>query len=150
MIIRTEGNLFDCGADALVNPVNTQGVMGAGLAREFKTRYPSMFKAYATRCTQGDLRYGVVHVWLNEAGRPRYILNVPTKEDWRNRSSLNGIRLSLAALARTVAELQIHSVAVPALGCGRGGADWGQVRPLIVNAFEAVPDEVMVFLFEPR
>lgn len=124
--------------------------MGAGIALEFKRRFPAMFHAYRNACDAGEVRPGQMHIFaLTGDGNPRYIINFPTKRHWRDRSRLEDVRSGLPALVEEVQRLGIHSIAVPALGCGHGGLDWKQVRPLIESAFTDAP-EVHVLLFRPQ
>jgi O-acetyl-ADP-ribose deacetylase (regulator of RNase III) len=146
-IVRGEGDLLAAAVDALVNPVNTAGVMGKGLALQFKKVFPDNFAAYARACKAGEVVTGRMHV-VHRPAPPRFIFNFPTKQHWRQPSRLEYVRDGLVDLVARVRELAIHSLAVPALGCGNGGLDWNDVRPLIEQAFAAVPD-VRVVLFEP-
>jgi O-acetyl-ADP-ribose deacetylase (regulator of RNase III) len=148
MIELAHGNLLDAPVEALVNSVNTVGVMGKGIALQFKRAYPENFAAYAAACKRGEVEIGAVFV--HETGKllPKWILNVPTKRHWRQPSRLDDVRRSLAALVAEVRERKIHSVAVPPLGCGAGGLSWSVVRPLIETAFAPLED-VHVYLYEP-
>lgn len=146
-IERGTGSLLTAHVDALVNAVNTVGVMGKGLALQFKEAFPDAFASYARACKAGEVRIGTMHV-VTRPTSPRFIINFPTKEHWRNPSKLEFIRDGLAGLIDTVRQRAIGSIAVPALGCGNGGLAWSSVRPLIVEAFAQVPD-VRVLLFEP-
>lgn len=147
MIREAHGNLLEADADALVNTVNTVGIMGKGIALQFKRAYPAMFKSYERAAKAGEVKLGKMDV--HETGRlsgPRYIINFPTKTHWRARSRLDDIRSGLIDLVRVVDELGVKSIAVPPLGCGNGGLDWRDVEPLIASAFEERPDvEVLVF-----
>ena len=149
MLADVDGNLLQADADALVNTVNTVGVMGKGIALQFRKAYPEMFKAYEKACKDSAVTLGHMHVW--ETGMldgPRFIINFPTKGHWRAQSRLDDIRTGLADLVRVVRKQRITSIAVPPLGCGNGGLDWADVRPLIVDAFAALPD-VDVRLYPP-
>lgn len=149
MIQEVHGNLLDADVDALVNTVNTVGVMGKGIALQFRRRFPDMFTAYARAAKQREIRLGHMHVWETGAlGGPRFVINFPTKGHWRARSRLQDVESGLHDLARLVSDLGITSIAVPPLGCGNGGLDWQQVRPLITAAFEPLP-QVDVQLFPP-
>ncbi len=149
-IIRGEGNLLKQDVDALVNTVNTQGVMGKGLALQFKKAWPEMFKAYASAARRGEIVPGRMHVWESGAmAGPRFIINFPTKRHWRQPSTLADIQAGLADLVRVVGELDIKSIAVPPLGCGNGGLNWEQVRPLIESAFGDIAGDTQIVLFGP-
>ncbi|TSD58686.1 type II toxin-antitoxin system antitoxin DNA ADP-ribosyl glycohydrolase DarG [Aeromicrobium piscarium] len=149
MIKSTSGNLLHAEADALVNTVNTVGVMGKGIALQFKKAYPAMFDDYARAVRDGDVSIGRMHIWPTEhMTGPRYIINFPTKKHWRGSSRLSEIRAGLVDLTRVVRELEISSIAIPPLGCGNGGLSWSEVEPEIRVAFEALP-EVGVLLFPP-
>lgn len=149
MIKEVQGNLLAADVDALVNTVNTVGVMGKGIALQFKKAYPDMFRAYQAAAKAGDLRIGHMHVW--ETGLlsgPRFIVNFPTKKHWRQPSRLEEVADGLQDLKRVVRELGITSIALPPLGCGNGGLNWREVEPLIREAFADAPD-VDVLLFPP-
>ncbi|MFI7606705.1 macro domain-containing protein [Micromonospora sp. NPDC049366] len=150
MIILSHGNLLTADADALVNTVNTVGVMGKGIALQFKRAYPANYAAYRAACGSNEVRLGRVFVFDSaRLGPRRYVINFPTKGHWRADSRLSDIEAGLADLVRVVRERQITSVAVPALGCGNGGLDWNEVRPAIERAFAELPD-VRVLLFPPE
>lgn len=135
------GNLLQADAEALVNAVNTEGVMGKGIALQFKRAFPEMFKAYATACRDGLVKIGKVHVFeLAATGRPRCIVNFPTKQHWRSKSRLPDIASGLDDLVVELASRDIRSVAIPPLGCGLGGLRWADVLPLIQSALTRVPD----------
>lgn len=150
MIEPAQGNLLSAPAEALVNTVNTEGVMGKGIALQFRQAFPEMYRAYEKACANGEVRLGEVHVFDlgGLAGGPRWIFNFPTKGHWRARSRLRDIDTGLADLTAKIRTLGIKSVAVPPLGCGNGGLDWSDVRPLIEQAFARLPD-VQVLLFAP-
>jgi O-acetyl-ADP-ribose deacetylase (regulator of RNase III) len=140
------GNLFEADVEALVNTVNTKGVMGKGVALQFKRAFPANFKAYRAACAAGQVRLGRMFVYdTRELGRPRYIINFPTKDHWRSRSRLADIDSGLEDLRRVLTELEIDSVALPPLGCGLGGLRWSDVRPRIERALVDLPARVVVF-----
>ena len=135
--------------DAIVNTVNCVGIMGKGIALQFKNKWPKNFSAYESACRAGEVRPGKMFVF--DAGayaRPHFIVNFPTKDHWRGKSKLAFIRDGLIDLVAQIKRLNIQSVAIPPLGCGNGGLDWEEVRPMIVGAFAAIPD-VDARLFEP-
>jgi O-acetyl-ADP-ribose deacetylase (regulator of RNase III) len=149
MIQFIQGNLFDAPVEALVNPVNTVGAFGKGLALEFHHRIPENTHAYLNACETGTLGTGRVLVVDRGVGQsPRWIINVATKKHWRHPSRLEYVRSGLDALIASLQEHHISSVAVPALGCGLGGLRWQDVRPLIEVAFRPLED-VDVWVFEP-
>lgn len=150
MIHEAHGDLLKADVEALVNTVNTEGVMGKGIALQFKNAYPEMFKTYADACARKQVQLGKVHVY--DAGAigegPRWIINFPTKGHWRAKSRLADIESGLADLVATIERLNIRSIAVPPLGCGNGGLQWEVVRPRIEHAMASLPD-VRVELFPP-
>lgn len=149
MITLTRGNLLEADADALVNTVNTVGVMGKGIALQFKRAFPKNYKAYRRACDQDQVRLGEMFVF--DTGRlapPRYIINFPTKSHWRSRSRLADIEAGLGSLAAVIREREIRSIAIPPLGCGHGGLAWDDVRTRIERALADL-DEVDIRLYEP-
>lgn len=135
--------------DAIVNTVNCVGVMGKGIALQFKNKWPLNFAQYAAACKAKELRPGTM--FIHDSGglvKPNYIINFPTKDHWRGSSKLKFIEDGLVDLVLQVKRLSIKSIAIPPLGCGNGGLEWSVVKPLIESAFAEVP-EVDVRLFEP-
>lgn len=151
MIFEAKGNLLKAPAQALVNTVNTEGVMGKGIALQFRNAFPDMFRVYEDACRAKQVKLGHMHVFdlggLVDDG-PRWIINFPTKGHWRTKSKLQDIAAGLNDLISTVRRLGIKSIAVPPLGCGNGGLDWALVRPLIEQAFAELP-EVDVLMYSP-
>ena len=135
--------------DAIVNTVNCVGIMGKGIALQFRNKWPENNRAYEAACKAKEVRLGRMFVF-DSGGlvKPNYIINFPTKDHWRGKSSLESIREGLKDLVAQVKRLRIRSIAVPPLGCGNGGLEWSEVRPLIEGAFAELPD-VEVRLFEP-
>lgn len=150
MIELTKGNLLEAPAEALVNTVNTAGIMGKGIALQFKQAYPQMFRAYERDCKAGVVKLGKVQVFDlgGLVGGPRWIINFPTKGHWRAGSRMADIETGLQDLVATIKRLHICSIAVPPLGCGNGGLDWNEVRPRIESAFAELP-EIRVLVFAP-
>ena len=150
MIEISQGNLLEAPVEALVNTVNTKGIMGTGIALQFKQAFPAMFRDYERACKAGEVRLGKMHVYDlgGLTGGPRWIINFPTKGHWREQSRLTDIEAGLEDLIATVRRLGIRSIAVPPLGCGHGGLNWSDVRPRIEAAFANVPD-VKALLFAP-
>jgi O-acetyl-ADP-ribose deacetylase (regulator of RNase III) len=150
MITITNGNLLQADAEALVNTVNCVGFMGKGIALQFKQAFPANNKLYEATCRAGEVEPGKMLIHDNGGLRkPHYIINFPTKRHWRGNSRIEDIELGLKALVAEVKRLSIRSIAVPPLGCGFGGLEWGLVRPMIEQAFAELP-EVRVLLFEPK
>ena len=151
MIQIAQGNLLVAPVDALVNAVNTKGIMGKGIALQFKQAFPAMFREYEKACKAGEVQLGKMHVFDlgGLAGGPHWIINFPTKGHWRERSRLTDIETGLEELVTTILRLGIRSIAIPPLGCGNGGLNWADVRPRIEAAFTYLPD-VNVLLFEPE
>ncbi|NDU74145.1 Appr-1-p processing protein [Actinomadura sp. DSM 109109] len=143
MIVERTGNLLRDDAQALVNTVNTVGVMGKGIALQFKRAFPDNFSAYARACAEGRVRPG--RIFATSIDGDRWILNFPTKRHWRQPSRLEDVRAGLDDLARAMVELRITSVAVPPLGCGNGGLDWPQVRRLIIEKLGGLDAEVRLY-----
>lgn len=149
MIRIKTGDIFEEDAEALVNTVNCVGVMGRGVALQFKRRFPENFNAYAAKCKLNEIKLGQVFVF--ETGLihgPRYIINFPTKRHWRSKSRLADIQTGLKSLARAIRERRIVSVAIPALGSGLGGLDWHAVRVSMQDALDGL-DTVSIAIFAP-
>jgi len=146
MIEFGEGNLLHADVDALVNTVNTVGVMGKGVALQFRQAYPANYAAYKRACDKDEVRIGRMFVWdSHRPGPRRYIINFPTKRHWRSKSRLEDIEAGLDDLVRRINELGISSIALPALGCGNGGLDWKNVLPRIKQALDPVPVRAIVY-----
>jgi O-acetyl-ADP-ribose deacetylase (regulator of RNase III) len=145
-------SIFDSEADALVNPVNTKGTMGKGLALEFEKRFPECTNPYKSACSEGKLVTGTLlvvqlvvkpNLWSRK--RPAIIL-FPTKEHWRGKSRIEWIETGLQDLKNKYHEWNLNSVAIPRVGCGLGGLKWDQVKPLIEKYFADEPFIVEVYL----
>lgn len=150
MIEYMHGNLLETDAEALVNTVNTVGIMGKGIALQFRQAYPDNYEFYRKACEQGHVQIG--HMLVFEIGsftNPRYIINFPTKRHWKAKSRLEDIEEGLTELIEVIKTKQITSIAVPPLGCGNGGLRWEDVRPRIEAAFAEIPD-VQILLFAPE
>ncbi|MFG1857516.1 macro domain-containing protein [Actinomadura geliboluensis] len=143
MIVERTGNLLRDDAQALVNTVNTVGVMGKGLALQFKRAFPANFRAYVRACADNRVRPG--KIFATSGDGDRWILNFPTKRHWRQPSRLEDVRAGLDDLVRVLVELRIESVAVPPLGCGNGGLSWDVVRPLIIQRLGGLEAEVRLY-----
>ncbi len=150
MIELTQGDILHANAEALVNTVNCVGVMGRGIALQFKKVFPENFKHYKAACDRKELHPGKMFVYdLNGIGNPRYVINFPTKRHWKGKSRMDDIEAGLQALVSEVRKRGIHSIAIPPLGCGLGGLRWADVRTRIELAFQNL-DDVQVFLYEPK
>ena len=148
MIELAKGDFFDYDADIRVNTVNCVGVMGKGVALQFKARYPRMFKEYLKVCSSGLLRPGEPHVWVENSILERVIvINFPTKLHWRNPSKYEYIESGLCWLRSYLSDRLGMTVTLPALGCGHGGLDWDIVREMIYKYLGDL--EVNILLFNP-
>lgn len=150
MIEFKHGDILRDEAEALVNTVNCVGVMGRGIALQFKNAFPENFKAYAIACKKEEVQPGRMFVF--ETGKltnPHYIINFPTKRHWRGQSRMVDIEAGLIALVETIQQYNIHSIAMPPLGSGLGGLDWSEIRPRIENALRPLTD-VHVSLYIPQ
>lgn len=149
MITYVSGDIFKSNVEAIVNTVNTQGIMGKGLALQFKKRFPDNFKAYEKYCKSGQLFIGNMFIFqTNTLSGPRYIINFPTKKSWKNKSKIEDIRQGLASLVHDIQHLNIRSIALPPLGCGLGGLSWHEVKQAIEDAF-ANQNHLEVLVYEP-
>lgn len=143
MVTIVTGNIFDSSAQVLVNPINCVGVMGAGLALQFKNKYPEMFSSYLNRCKSGLVRIGVPYLWEDDNVQ---IINFPTKRHWKSNSSLYEIEEGLLFIRNSYKEMGIHTMAMPALGCGKGGLRWKDVFPLVERHLGDLEDlEVFIY-----
>jgi len=146
----TTGNLLDSRTDAMVNTVNTVGVMGKGIALMFKEAFPANFREYEAACKQGNVRTGKMFVTERPAmmSPPRWIINFPTKQHWRGKTRLEWIEGGLQDLRSVIRDKKIQSIALPPLGCGNGGLEWRAVRPVIERTLADLPG-VDVIVYEP-
>lgn len=150
MIRFTTGDILAEDTEALVNTVNCVGVMGRGIALQFKKAYPENFHAYAKACERGDVRPGRMFVFETGAlTNPRYIVNFPTKRHWRGKSRIDDIDSGLKDLVSVIRRRGVQSIAVPPLGSGLGGLEWSNVRSRIENALSEF-DQLEVVVFEPH
>lgn len=149
MITLGQGNLLRARAEALVNTVNCVGVMGRGVALQFRRAFPQNYEAYKRACERNEVQIGKMFcVELPISDIPRVIINFPTKRHWREPSKLAYIEAGLVDLVRVINELDIRSIALPPLGCGLGGLDWSEVRPRIEDALTSI-EGLEIVLFEP-
>lgn len=152
MIVFKRGNLFEAEVDALVNTVNTVGVMGKGIALQFSRQFPEIMPAYEAACEEGTLKVGTVQTiklsLLGGMSGPQYVINFPTKQHWKGNSKIEYVETGLQALKAEIEKLGIKSIAIPPLGCGLGGLSWGEVRKSIEDALRDMND-VEIQVFEP-
>ncbi|MCL2935071.1 MAG: macro domain-containing protein, partial [Trichodesmium sp. MAG_R03] len=149
MIEFKQGNLLEENMEALVNTVNCVGVMGKGIALQFKQAFPENFKQYKKACDAKQVQPGQMFTtYTGQLFLPKYIINFPTKRHWKEKSKIEYIESGLKVLVKEVKHLNIRSIAIPPLGCGNGGLNWEVVKPMIVHACAEFPD-VRVVIFEP-
>jgi len=149
MIHFKKGNIVKADTEALVNTVNCVGIMGRGIALQFKKAYPENFEEYRKVCKDKKLHPGMVYTYkLPILGLTQYIINFPTKRHWKGKSKLEDIQQGLKALAQEIKRLGIRSISIPPLGCGLGGLNWETVRPIIESALGYLTD-VEVDIYEP-
>ncbi|MFA5702700.1 MAG: macro domain-containing protein [Advenella sp.] len=146
MITFTQGNLLEARTEALVNTVNTVGVMGKGIALMFKERFVENFRCYAAACKAKEVQTGKMFVTqVHELDGPRWIINFPTKQHWRAPSRMKWIVDGLQDLRRFLIEQQVQSIAIPPLGAGNGGLAWADVREQIELALGDLDIDILVF-----
>lgn len=142
MIKYISGDIFKSTAQTIVNPINCMGAMGAGLARQFRDRYPDMYKKYQKYCLDNLIKPGVLMLYK----APDYwVLNFPTKFDWREKSHINYIEDGLKKFIETYESKGITSIAFSKLGCGLGGLDWIDVKPLMEKYLGNLPIDVLIY-----
>ena len=139
-----KGNIFNSDCEFLVNPVNCVGVMGKGLALEFKNKYPLNFEIYKKACDNASFNIGNLLIVPVDN---KFIVNFPTKKHWRNKSDLKFIKIGLEELKVAIKDFNIKSIALPKLGCGLGGLDWNEVFDLIKDFHNSIVDNVLVQVF---
>ena len=150
MIKLTHGNILQADVEAIVNTVNCVGVMGKGLALQFKKSWPENTKAYEIACKNQQMQPGRMFVYeTGQLANPRYIINFPTKRHWRGASRIEDIEAGLEDLVALIQEKNIISIAIPPLGSGLGGLDWHQVKPKIEKAVAPL-SAVHVLIYEPK
>ena len=140
------GNILEANTECLVNTVNCEGYMGKGIAYQFKLRFPENNRDYVKACKNGSLKIGAIH-FFSEAGK--LIINFPTKDKWREKSKIEYIHKGLAELVKLISSLEITSIAIPPLGCGNGGLNWSEVKPIIVEYLTPFSDSLEIFIYEP-
>lgn len=142
------GNIFDSSSQTIVNTVNCVGVMGKGIALEYKIRYPEMYESYKKICDTNNLQIGMLHLWK---GENKWVLNFPTKTHYSLPSELNFIKKGLKKFVDTYKAKGITSIAFPQLGSSLGGLDWeGQVKPLLLDYLSDLPDiDIELYSYDP-
>jgi O-acetyl-ADP-ribose deacetylase (regulator of RNase III) len=147
MIEFVKGNFFDFEADVRINTVNCVGVMGAGAALQFKTKYPNMYDEYVQECKLGKVKIGKPHVWTDQNffNNSPIIINFPTKEHWKKPSEYDYVEKGLIWLRNYLIHNDTKTITLPALGCGHGGLDWGKVKPMIEHSLNNINTKILVF-----
>lgn len=146
MIEYTKGNMFESGADCLINTVNCEGFMGKGIAYQFKMKFPENNKSYIKACRSGELTVGRVHYFIEDGVT---IINFPTKDKWRENSRMEYIEDGLDSLIELLPVLRVKKIAIPPLGCGNGGLIWENVKGLIENKLAGISNQYDFVIFEP-
>ena len=149
MITIQDGNILNADVDCIVNPVNTVGVMGAGLAKKIANRFPNLQKPYAEACKTKELDIGKVWFWQVHGPESLWIANFATKRHYERPSEIEFIESGIPSLIQGIRKNGIQSVAIPALGCGLGGLVWPRVKEIIISAFETETD-IRVHLYVPK
>ena len=147
--IKQKGDLLKEKVQAYVNTVNCVGIMGKGIALQFKMTYPDNYKQYKKACDKGEVRPGKMFITqINDIFEPKFVINFPTKTHWKAKSKLEYIEKGLTDLVKEITKKNIKSIVIPPLGCGQGGLNWNEVRPLIEDRLSALED-VDVILYAP-
>ncbi len=146
MIEIKTGNIFDSSAECLVNTVNCEGFMGKGIAYQFKTKFPKNNLSYIKACNSGQLTVGELHVFNEDE---KTIVNFPTKDRWRAKSQYSYIQQGMDKLVQLIKYSDFSTIAIPPLGCGNGGLEWGRVKEIIENKLDEVTDLIYVELYAP-
>lgn len=144
------GNILKSDVEAIVNTVNCVGIMGKGIALQFKYAYPENYKSYKKACDNKQVKLGKMHIF--DTGKfinPRYIINFPTKNHWKGKSKIEEIRRGLFDLKNIIVKYNIRSIAIPPLGCGNGGLDWNNVKNIILESLNNLSN-VKILLYAPE
>jgi len=151
MIKIVNGNLFNSGCDAFVNTVNTVGVMGKGIALEFKNRYPENYERYREACKNRQIQIGFMFVTQPpKSFTPKYIINFPTKRHWREPSRLSFIDIGMRDLVYIIKKYELKSLAIPALGCTNGGLEWTEVMKVVFKHLDPIKDDLYIEFYQPQ
>lgn len=146
----TKGNILESNTEVIINPVNTVGVMGKGLALQFKQKFPTNYKIYKEACKNKSIDIGkLLLVDESNLERKQFIINFPTKKHWHNPSKIEYIEEGLKDLVRIIETQKFKSIAIPALGCGLGGLEWENVKLLIEKQLGNL-DGTEIVVFEPN
>lgn len=149
MIEFRKDEILNANSEAIVNTVNTVGIMGKGIALEIKEKYPQNYQLYKKACDRNEVVIGKMFTtFTNTLENPKYIINFPTKKHWRFPSEISYIKEGLEDLKNVILSLKIKSIAIPPLGCGNGKLDWNIIKPIIVNSLKNIPD-LDIFIYEP-
>ena len=149
MIRFTKGNILQADVEALVNTVNTVGIMGKGIALAFKKAFPLNYKLYKEACDNKNFTVGSMFTTKTGQLMPKFIINFPTKEHWKRRSKIDFVKSGMKELVKTIKTNEIKSIAIPPLGCGNGGLNWNEVKPIIVNELQSINKSIEVIIYEP-
>lgn len=148
-IVIKQGDIFESGADILVNPVNCKGAMGAGLALEFKKRFPDMYNYYKGQCNEKIINMGRTYFYPTKNQNVTIVI-FPTKYNWVDDSKIEWISESLDDMVRKLRSYQGKRIAIPALGCGLGGLKWQKVEPLMLQRLRPVRNVMDILIYEPK
>lgn len=143
------GDILQSDCQAIINTVNTKGVMGKGLALLYRKKYPDMFTAYRRACLDNKVKTGSMHLW-KVPNQDKWVINFPTKDHWRNPSQMEWIISGLQNLVEIVKEKGFTSIAIPPLGCGLGGLHWYLVKKEILKVCEESFTDLRVEIYEPE
>lgn len=149
MIKYTTGNIIEANTEAVVNTVNTVGVMGKGIALAFKKAFPNNYKIYRKICE--DKEFNIGDLLITNTGQliPKYIVNFPTKKHWRGKSKIEFVEIGMQELVKEINSKEIKSIAIPPLGCGNGGLNWNDVKPIILKNLKSLGSKIEVIIYEP-
>lgn len=149
MISYKIGNIIESDTEALVNTVNTVGVMGKGIALAFKKAFPIVWDEYKKSVDNDTFRMGKVQVVKTNTLTPKYVINFPTKKHWRHPSRIEYIENGLNNLIGEIIKYNIKSISIPPLGCGNGKLEWGVIKPLLEKKLNKVAKNIEIVIFEP-
>lgn len=142
----TVGDILESTTECLVNTVNCEGYMGKGIAYQFKLRFPENNKDYIKACRSKSLRIGTIHYFWEKG---KLIINFPTKDTWRKKSQVDYIHQGLVELVKLIQSLNIKSIAIPPLGCGNGGLNWTDIKPIVIDYLTPISNSVEILIYEP-